>query len=167
MDQIRKPPNPLIKFFRLVPEGRMPQRADRGAAGTIPVRAFRHCDALVTASAFGWYIFPPISFSLLWDGSDVVWTYRGAEAWYPLKSAQFPGFSDHFDQAAPAQMRGFAPPFLVSFIEPGIIQIWSGLIVRSTPAGVRLFARPRTSCAIPAMNVMKGSSRPICSVRYS
>jgi hypothetical protein len=156
VDQIQHPPNPLITFFRLIPECRLPQRADRAAAGTIPVRAFRHCDALVTASAFGWYLFPPISFSLLWDGTDVVWTYRGADAWYPLKSAQFPGFSNHFDQAAPEEMRGFAPPFLVSFIEPGIVQIWSGLFVRTAPGWSTLVRAPANLVRNPGYECYEG-----------
>ena len=30
-----------------------------------------------TASALGWYVFPPMSFKLMWDGAnDVVWNYE-------------------------------------------------------------------------------------------
>ena len=67
--------SPLVTFFRLIPECRAPQRADRLAAGTMPTRAFRYCEAMTSASAFGWYVFPPMAFSLMWDGStDVIWT---------------------------------------------------------------------------------------------
>ena len=41
--------------------------------------------------------FPPVSFSLQWDGHDVMWTWEGAGTWLPLKSAQFPDFRDLFD----------------------------------------------------------------------
>ena len=58
----------------------------------LPTRAFRYCEAFTSASAFGWYVFPPISFSLHWDGEDIAWSYDGAEAWYPLGRAQFPDF---------------------------------------------------------------------------
>ena len=107
VDELPGRAEPLATFFRLVPEARLPQRADRAAAGMMPTRAFRHCDALTTASAFGWYVFPPIQFSLIWDGSNVIWTYEGADSWYPLKTAQFPGFADRFDQVAPPISRGF------------------------------------------------------------
>ena len=120
---IAAPDGPDVAFFRLVPRCRLPQRADRSAAGTMPTRAFRYCEALTSASAFGWYLFPPITFSLMWDGgSDVIWTYQGADAWFPLKVAQFPNFSDHFDRAAPPEFSGFSPPFLAAFKEPGVVQ---------------------------------------------
>jgi hypothetical protein len=123
-----------VTFFRLVPGCRVPQRADRSAAGTIPTRAFRYCEALTSASAFGWYLFPPISFSLIWDGgSDVIWTYQGADAWFPLKAAQFPNFADHFDRVAPPEFKGFSPPFLSAFKEPGVVQMWTGLFARTAP----------------------------------
>jgi len=123
---------PGLTFFRLVPGCRLPQRADRSAAGTMPTRAFRYCEALTAASAFGWYLFPPIGFSLMWDGgSDVLWTYQGADAWFPLKVAQFPNFADHFDRVAAPEFKGFSPPFLAAFKEPGVVQIWSGLFART------------------------------------
>jgi hypothetical protein len=76
-------------------------------------------------------VFPPIDFTLQWDGSEVIWTYRGAKAWYSLTSAQFPGYADVFDRMAPPHLRGFAPPFLTAVPEPGIIQVWTGLFVGS------------------------------------
>jgi len=138
---------PLIKFFRFLPQCRVPQRADSSAAGTMPTRAFRYCEAMRWASAFGWYIFPPIGFTLIWDGgTDVIWTYHGADGWYPLKAAQFPGFADHFDSVAPAELRGFSPPFLAAAKEPGLVQIWSGLFARTAP-GWSLLVRPPANLA--------------------
>jgi len=140
---IAAPDGPGVAFFRLVPGCRLPQRADRSAAGTMPTREFRYCEALTSASAFGWYLFPPITFSLMWDGgSDVIWTYQGADAWFPLKVAQFPNFSDHFDRAAPPEFSGFSPPFLAAFKEPGVVQIWSGLFARTTPDWSLLIRAP-------------------------
>ena len=83
---------PLVTFHRFVPTARLPQRADRSAAGSLPTRAFRYCEPATSASGYGYYIFPPISFSLQWDGRDVMWTWEGAGTWLPLKSAQFPEF---------------------------------------------------------------------------
>src|SRR5215475_143280 len=138
---------PLATFYRLIPQCRLPMRADRAAAGTMPTRAFRYCEAMTSASAFGWYVFPPINFSLLWDGgADVFWTYKGEDAWFPLKKVQFPGFATHFDELAPADAKGFSPPFLAAFKEPGVVQIWSGLVARTAP-GWSLLIRPPANLA--------------------
>ena len=124
-------PNPVITFYRAIPDCRAPIRADTSGLGTLPSRGFQYCEALRSASSFGWYVFPPIDFTLQWDGSQVIWTYRGAKAWYPLTSAQFPGYAKVFDRAAPARLRGFAPPFLTALVEPGVVQLWTGLMVQT------------------------------------
>ncbi len=124
---------PIVTFYRLFPHGRLPQRADRSAGGTIPTRAYRYCEAIAAASSYGWYLFPPINFSLVWDGSGVLWTYEGVDEWYPLRSAQLPGFSDYFDANAPDDIKSYAPPFLSVFVEPGIVQIWPGIVARTAP----------------------------------
>jgi hypothetical protein len=131
------PPNsavaPIARFYRMIEAAQPPRRADRSAAGTLPTRATRYCDAVTTASAFGWYVFPPMDFQLLFDGEDVFWTYDDVDGWMPLTSAQFPDMATHFDEAAPAHLRGFAPPFLTALPEPGVVQIWTGLIARTLP----------------------------------
>lgn len=124
-------PAAAVTFYSAIPDCRAPMRADPSVLGTLPSRGFQYCEALRAASSFGWYVFPPIDFTLQWDGSEVIWTYRGAKAWYPLTSAQFPGYSEMFDRLAPPRLRGFAPPFLTAVPEPGIIQVWTGLFVGS------------------------------------
>lgn len=148
--------SPLATFYRFVPNCRPPQRADRAAAGTLPTRGFRHCDALTAASSFGWYVFPPIGFSLTWDGSDVIWTHEGADGWYPLKIAQFPDFSGYFDRVAPPEFAGFSPPFLAAFIEPGIVQIWSGLFARTAPGWSLLVRAPANMVRNPGYECYEG-----------
>lgn len=124
-------PNPAVTFYGAVPGIRAPIRADASVLGTLPARAFQYCEALRAASSFGWYVFSPIDFTLQWDGSEIIWTYRGARAWYRLTSAQFPGFAPRFDRAAPKRLQGFAPPFLSAVPEPGIVQLWTGLFIES------------------------------------
>ena len=124
-------PAPAVTFYTAIPGCRTPMRADPSALGTLPARGFQYCEALRAASSFGWYVFPPIDFTLQWDGSEVIWTYRGARAWYPLTSAQFPGYSKVFDKLAPQYLRGCAPPFLTAVPEPGSIQVWTGWFVES------------------------------------
>jgi hypothetical protein len=125
----------------MIPGARPPQRADRSAAGSLPTRAFRYCEPVTSAAAFGWYLFPPIEFSLIWDGTQVMWTYDGAEDWLPLHVAQFPYFAQHFDTNAPAEMAGYSPPFVAALQEPGLVQFWSGFIAR-TPPGWSTLVRP-------------------------
>jgi len=124
-------PAAAVTFYSAIPDCRAPMRADPSGLGTLPSRGFQYCEALRIASSFGWYVFPPIDFTLQWDGSQVIWTYRGAKAWYPLTSAQFPGYQALFDRVAPSRLRGFSPPFLTAVTEPGVIQVWTGLMIES------------------------------------
>ncbi len=132
----------LVTFYRLIPEARLPQRADRSAGGMLPVRALRYCAPVTTASAFGWYVFPPIDFALKWDGADIVWTYKGAGEWYPLGAAQFPDFSRYFDKHAPKDIKSFAPPFIGSGTKPANVQLWTGIIARTAPGWSLLVRAP-------------------------
>jgi hypothetical protein len=133
--------SPGVKFFRMIDQARLPLRADRSAAGSLPTRAFRYCDAITTATAFGWYLFPPMEFELYFDGNEVFATWDGVGGWFPLSIIQFPDFAPRFDDAAPDGVKGFAPPFLGCMQEAGIVQIWSGLTVRTTP-GWSALVRP-------------------------
>jgi hypothetical protein len=125
---------PIVEFFQFVPNARPPQRADRSVGGTIPTRALRYCEAITSASGFGWYVFLPIRFKIVWDGHDMLWTYDGMDEWLPLSgAAQYPGFREHFDQFAPPTARGFSPPFLTPSIQPGGLQVWTGCIAKTAP----------------------------------
>jgi len=124
---------PVCRFYRLIPGAPEPRRADRSADGTLPTLAYRYCEAIASASAFGWYLYPPLNFSLVWDGTEIAWTYEGAEGWYPLRGAQFPGFLDSFAEVAPERLRDLAPTFLVQGKLPGVVQIWSGYLARTAP----------------------------------
>jgi hypothetical protein len=125
---------PLVEFFQLVSTGRPPQKADRAVGGTIPTRALRYCEAITSASGFGWYIFLPMRFTLMWDGHDMLWTYDGVDEWLSLsRAAQYPAFSECFDECAPAQVRGYSPPFLAPSIQPGGLQVWTGCIAKTAP----------------------------------
>src|SRR5690606_14069822 len=91
---------PVARFFRVIAQAPLPARADRAAGGTLPARAAQYCDAVIQASGFGWWMYPPMDFSLVWDGQQVHWTYAGQEAWLPLDAAQFPHLARQFDAAA-------------------------------------------------------------------
>ena len=65
-------PVPAVTFYTAIPGCRTPMRADPSVLGTLPARGFQYCEALRAASSFGWYVFPPIDFTLQWDGSQVI-----------------------------------------------------------------------------------------------
>lgn len=133
---------PVVTFHRLIPNARLPQRADRSAAGSLPTRAYRYCEPATTAAGYGYYIFPPIGFSLQWDGHDIIWTFDGASDWMPLNSVQFPGFRDVFEAAAPNDIREYAPPFLGALQEAGLVQLWTGIVARTAPGWSLLVRAP-------------------------
>jgi hypothetical protein len=122
----------IVRFHRLTHRGRAPMRTDRSACGTLPIRAVRYCEPLSSATSFGWWLFPPIDLTLLWDGSEVFWRCDEAPDWMPLlPSAQLPHYPTEFDSAAPEALKGCAPPFLTALPEPGTLQLWTGLIAQT------------------------------------
>jgi hypothetical protein len=126
--------DPIVRFHQLTSRGRAPMRADRSACGTLPMRAVRYCEALTSATAFGWWLFPPIDLELLWDGSDIFWRCDDAPDWMPLSpSAQLPDYAAEFDSVAPESLKGCSPPFLTALPEPGTLQLWTGLIAQTAP----------------------------------
>jgi hypothetical protein len=134
---------PTIRFHRLIAQARLPQRADRSAAGTLPTRAYRYCEAVTSAAGYGWWVFPPADLQFLWDGHDIFWQCTGGPDWLPLMpAAQFPNFSACFDATAPESLAGSAPPFLTALPEPGTLQIWTGLIARTAPDWSMLIRAP-------------------------
>lgn len=126
---------PLVEFFQLVQSNNPPRRADKSVGGIIPARALRYCEAITSASAFGWYVFLPMAFKVVWDGHDMLWTYDGVDEWMPLTrdAVQYPNFREAFDRSAPSDLRGFSPPFLAPSIQPGGLQVWTGCIARTAP----------------------------------
>lgn len=123
----------ICQFYRLIDDAPAPERADRSADGTLPVIAYSYCEAITSASAFGWYFYPPISFSLVWDGREIGWSYDGGSRWEPLRAAPYPTSPDAFSKIAPLGMRDLEPTFLAQGKLPGVVQIWSGYLARTAP----------------------------------
>jgi hypothetical protein len=136
-------PPTIARFYRMMEQTRPPMRADRSAAGTLPTRAYRYCEAVTAAAGFGWWIFPPTGLRFIWDGSDIFWNCDEMTDWEPLSpSAQLPGFSEAFDAAAPESLKGCAPPMLTALPEAGALQIWTGLMARTAPGWHLLIRAP-------------------------
>jgi hypothetical protein len=85
----------------------------------LPTRGYRYYEAVAAASAFGWYVYMPLSFSLVWDGVEIAWTSVGAQDWYPLRWAQFSGFRQLFEEMAPDPIKLWRRLFWTSRASPG------------------------------------------------
>jgi hypothetical protein len=139
----------LIRFIQVAPYGRIPRRADRSVGGTLPARAMRYCEPVTAASAFGWHVFLPCRFQLLWDGTEVFWRSEDADGFAPLRSAHLPGFPERFDARVPEAVKGWAPPFLVASPQAGIVKIWTGAVARTAP-GWSVLVRPVANLPRPS-----------------
>lgn len=121
----------------------------------------RYCDALTTATGFGYWVFPPMDLRLQWDGEQVFWSYGEGDEWLALSgtdsgAVQFPGFADEFDRSAPALLHGYSPPFLTALPEAGGVQIWTGLLAKTRP-GWSLAVRPPVNLpATPGLTAWEG-----------
>lgn len=121
----------------------------------------RYCDALTSATGYGYWIFSPLDFRLLWDGEQIFWSFGDDESWLPLSgtpsgAAQFPDYAAVFDEVAPEALRGYAPPFLTALPELGGIQIWTGLLAKTRP-GWSLSVRPPVNLpSVPGLAAWEG-----------
>lgn len=155
------PETPIVEFFQLIDTSRPPKRADRSAGGYLPSRAMRYCDALTSGTGYGYWVFPPISFRLLWDGEQIFWSLDESDDWLPVSgtdsgSVQFPNYAAAFDQAAPDYLAGFSPPFLTALPELGGIQIWTGLLARTRPGWSLNVRRPVNLPVVPGLDAWEG-----------
>lgn len=150
-----------VEFFCLIPQIRPPKRAERSAAGYLPSRAMRYCDALTSATGYGYWVFPPMDIRLIWDGEQVFWSYGADETWLPLSgtdsgAVQFPNYSAVFDETAPEFLQGYSPPFLTALPEAGGVQIWTGLLAKTRPGWSLSVRAPVNLPAIPGLVAWEG-----------
>ena len=133
----------IVTFYQTVPGAPLPRRARAFDLGWAPANAIHYCAPFTTAAEYGWYLFPPVEFSLTWDGRMVYWKPGGEQKWRILKSASLPGYEEHFRQAVPYQDDYLFPlGFLATEGElPGVVQIVTGLYARTRP-GWGLLIRP-------------------------
>ena len=148
------PDDRVVEFFRLIQPTRSPKRAERAAAGFLPARAMRYCDALTSATGYGYWVFPPMDIRLLWDGEQIFWSYGLDETWLPLSgtdsgAVQFPNHAAAFDEMAPEFLRGYSPPFLTALPEAGGVQMWTGLLAKTQPGWSLSVRSPVNLPAIP------------------
>jgi hypothetical protein len=131
---------PDITFTRALASALPPMPADKSALGFMPVSAFQYCEAMRTAAGLGWYLFPPLGFSLMFDGRETF--IADAGQWRAFVNEPLdPAFHDTWDRLAPPALRGHAPGYLRHLSNPGVVQIWTGYFVETAP-GLALQIRP-------------------------
>jgi hypothetical protein len=131
----------------MLPRAISPMAADKSALGSMPAAAHQYCEAMRSASSFGWYIFPPKDIRLRWDGSQTFFESDEGE-WRPLTSVVDPDHAAHWDEHCPPDLRGGVPPYLSTLFVPGVVQIWSGLLL-GTAQDWSVLVRPLANLAQP------------------
>ena len=122
----------IMRFIRILPYGNDPAVPPEKLLGDIPIRAFPFCEPFLAANRVGWLLFPPLSFELVWTGRDFLAHFDSIEEWIKVDRLLLPDFADVWDSIAPPAARDMPPPFLESFPERGVLQVWSGFFVETT-----------------------------------
>lgn len=138
--------SPVVRFHRVLPGAIFPMAGDKSALGSMPAAAHQFCEAMRTASSFGWYVFPPKDIRLRWDGSQTF--YESDGQWQALTSVVDSQHASYRDEHCPPDMRGGIPPYLSTLFIPGVVQIRSGLLV-STARDWSVLVRPLANLAHP------------------
>jgi hypothetical protein len=125
----------LISFYQAWPNAPSPVGADPSNPGTLSHRAFKHCEPLTAATSLGWLIYPPIDFDLRWDGQVCLWKRADNKEWNVLRIVVAEEVTAAFLQESESSGIKFngTYPFLSAAPEPGVIQMWSGLVVKTAP----------------------------------
>jgi hypothetical protein len=124
----------FISFHQLIPGAPLPRAADPEILGSIPVRARRFCEPFTAASGYGWWAYPPIDFDVMWDGHAMSWRPKPETDWRPVGDVFLSEFVDQFERrSGPEHARLSQIPFLGRGPEPGILQVWGGLLARTLP----------------------------------
>ncbi|MEO0542662.1 MAG: DUF6065 family protein [Pseudomonadota bacterium] len=130
-----------VSVWKAYPGAPNIRRAEKSGAGTLPAGAFQYCEAMRTASSFGWYVYAPKDISLVFDGREVFYYEDGQ--WFPLKSISFEDeFREQWRSQAPDDLKDYDPPFMSELFVPGAIQIWSGYFVSTSPDWSLLVRQP-------------------------
>jgi hypothetical protein len=121
----------IVKFHRIYAAAIQPLRGDKSALGTLPAAAFQYCEPVRLASSYGWYIFPPVDIRLKWNGAEVFYAIDDQDFAQLTSIALNDEFVEAWDADAPEHLKGAWPPFMTAVSAPGVVQIWSGLLVSS------------------------------------
>jgi Family of unknown function (DUF6065) len=118
----------------LIPEAPLPRAADPEVLGSIPLRAYRFCEPFTAASGYGWWVYPPIDLDVMWDGHAMSWRPQPERDWHAVGDVILSSYRDDFERRLSSENRHLSQiPFLGRGPEPGILQVWGGLLARTHP----------------------------------
>lgn len=123
--------NSAVRFIRAHPDAPEIVRSDKSALGTLPAAAFQYCEAVRTASSFGWYGFPATNAMLRYNGIDT-FMHHEQSGWEKLHSEHVEDPDAWWNSSCPDSLTDLCPPFISSISKPGIIQIWTGYLVETS-----------------------------------
>ncbi|MGW7201294.1 DUF6065 family protein [Streptomyces chryseus] len=111
-----------------------PSPADSILAGTAPFRGTVHCQPFREANGYGWYSYSPVECFLKWDGSGFYWLPVGQSSWMKMPDSGVTprilyklGGRDLSDDLL------LSIPVFAPAPEPGILQVWTGLVAVTPP----------------------------------
>ncbi|MBB5696607.1 DUF6065 family protein [Muricoccus pecuniae] len=150
----------LITFHRVLP-GVAPRRAGKDAGGTLPHRAAQYCLPSSAASSFGYLVFLPTSFSLIWDGGTdceigMEDPETGEENWYPFQELAYPGSFEAWDAIASEGTKGYCPSWITATEIHGLLQIWTGWFVSTSPGHSLLVRAPANLPRPEGFQILEG-----------
>lgn len=147
---------PNLKFFSYTRLPMSPRPASRDAGGSLPIRAVRFCDAITTACAFGWWIYPPLDAWLMWDGHTIFYSLDG-EIFDPLDDCcDFPGMTESLQAHAPDNIQPISSPLFTALPEQGVVQVALGVIARAGAGWALLLRRPANISLFGGFDVLEG-----------
>jgi hypothetical protein len=133
---------PDAHFFCLTDMPMMPRAARRDAGGSLPIRAVQYCEAVTSACAFGWWLYPPVEAFMIWDGHTIFYSFDG-KTFDPLDdTCEFPGMAESLASHLPTGMERLESPLFAALQEPGYVQVSLGVIARTAPGWSLLLRRP-------------------------
>lgn len=154
--QVPKMSSPNARFLSFTNLPMAPRPALRDAGGSLPIRAVRYCEAVTSACAFGWWLYPPMEAWLLWDGCTIFYSLDG-EDFAPLDDAcEFPGMTDALAAHVPDGMEPIGSALFTALPEPGIVQVSLGLIASTAPDWSLLLRRPANLSLFGGYEVLEG-----------
>jgi hypothetical protein len=155
--------SPIVTFYQTIPNAPLPRRANAVHNSWTPAKAVHYCEPFITATEYGWHIFPPVEFSLSWDGRTTYWKPGGEKKWRmmvdaPEAGTPLPGYEELFRKAVPYQDEYLFP---ISFLNtrndlPGLVLIFTGLFARTRPEWSLLVRPPANLPRHAQFDVLEG-----------
>lgn len=132
--------NTPVKIIQPFDQLVSPMPADKTAMGTMPTAGFQYCEALTSATSYGYHVFPPMG-AVLRSKSGYIELLDDGE-WIPLETLAMPSECQvKWSKIAPDNFKDRLPPFLQRFFVPDVVQVFTGLFVVCSP-GWSILIRP-------------------------